>query len=169
MALGGVGHSGGRAAVISKQAYLGNFFEWLSADRATLNRDIKQFKSYEFLDGVVAGCSMVAAADGTISAAERNAMARFIRENDALRVFEMSEVMSRFDWFTDGYGFNQDEGDRDAIVAMERLKSNRLAARVLVRLCCAIAASDGQFGRAQLDSVRRICRTLELEPSEFRL
>src|SRR3989338_9969776 len=50
-----------------------------AAARTRLAEEIGKFKNREFMEAVVAGCALVAAADGDISASEKQKMVGFIQ------------------------------------------------------------------------------------------
>ena len=70
---------------------------WLK-DSANKTRDrlaaeASKFKNRSFMEAVVSGCALVAAADGDISADEKQKMAGFIQRADELKHFEMRQVI----------------------------------------------------------------------------
>lgn len=143
--------------------------DWLGQQKTSLQDSVTRFKNKEFLDATVAGCALIAAADGTIDAKEKETMAGFIQRNDALKVFDMAEVTKSFNKFTDNFTFNATIGKADALKAVGKIKTNTEAARVLVRVCCAIGMADGDFSAQEQTAVKEICVELGLNPSEFGL
>ncbi len=57
--------------------------DWLKkntlAAREKLTTEVGKFKNKEFMEAIVAGCALVAAADGEISSAEKLKMSGFIK------------------------------------------------------------------------------------------
>ncbi len=137
--------------------------------KSNLADSVKRFKNKEFLDAVIAGCALVAAADGHIDSAEKNKMMGFIQRSEELKVFETSKVIERFNHFTENFGFDHTIGKAEAYKAIMKMRSNREAARVVVSVCCAIGMADGSFDEKEKEVVRGICKEIGIEPSEFQL
>ena len=146
---------------------------WLKGKAAdvsnTLKDEVKKIKNHSFLEGVVAGCTLVAFADGIVSPQEKQKMMGFIRMNDALSSFDAGEIIKLFEKFSSRFEFDRSIGEADALQAIAKLKKNESEARLLVRVCCIIGASDGSFDSLEQDVVRKICRELGLNPAEFDL
>ena len=137
--------------------------------RTRLSAEVSKFKNRTFMEAVVAACAMVAAADGTISAEEKRKMAGFISNSDELKVFEMPAVIAFFEKVTGNFDFDADIGKAEALKVIGRLRGNEEQARVMVRVACAIGASDGNFDDGEKTVVREICKELGLNPADFDL
>ena len=59
---------------------------------------VGKYKSKDFAKASMAMCALIAAADGTISPEERRKTASFIGSNDALSVFDPSELQQHFEF-----------------------------------------------------------------------
>lgn len=143
--------------------------DWLNQQKTSAQESITRFKNKEFLEAVVAGCALVAAADGTVDDSEKETMAGFIQRNDVLKVFDMSQVIASFNKFMSHFAFNLMVGKAEALKAVHRIKNNGDAARLLIRVCCAIGMADGDFDPDEKAAVKEICIELGLDPSEFGL
>jgi tellurite resistance protein TerB len=137
--------------------------------RTRLTAEESKFKNKTFMEATVAACALVAAADGTISAQEKQKMAGFIRNSDELKVFEMSTVIAFFEKVVGNFDFDADIGKAEALKVIGRLRGNDEQSRVMVRVACAIGASDGTFDEAEKAIVRTICIELGLKPADFDL
>ena len=146
-----------------------NVKDWLNQQKTSAQESITRFKNKDFLEAVVAGCALVAAADGKIDDSEKETMAGFIQRNDALKVFDMAQVITNFNKFTGNFEFNAMVGKAEALRAIHKIKSNGEAARLLIRVCCAIGMADGDFDAGEKAAVKEICLELGLNPSEFGL
>ncbi|HRH91754.1 MAG TPA: tellurite resistance TerB family protein [Agitococcus sp.] len=134
-----------------------------------LSNEVTKFKNKDFLNAVIAGCALVAASDGNVSPEEKRKMLGFINNSDALKVFNSDEVIESFNKITSKFEFDYEIGKAEALKIVAKLKSNVDAAKLMVRVCCVIGASDGNFDQHEKQTVRIICRELGLEPSEFDL
>ncbi|MEG6522004.1 tellurite resistance TerB family protein [Desulfotomaculum sp. 1211_IL3151] len=142
---------------------------FFNSTKSTLLDSVKRFKNKEFLDAVIAGCALVAAADGHIDSAEKTKMLGYIQRSEELKVFDTSKVIERFNHFTENFGFDHTIGKAEAYKAIMKMRSNREAARVVVSVCCAIGMADGNFDEQEKAVVRDICREIGIETSEFQL
>lgn len=143
--------------------------DWLKNQATNVQDEVRRFKNKEFMEAVVAGCAMVAFADGVIKSEEKAKMAGFIQRNDALKVFDMSKVISGFEKYVQGFEFDYSIGKGEALKAISKIRRNQEEAKLLVRVCCAIGAADGDFDESEKRVVREICHELGLDPKEFGL
>ncbi|BAH46838.1 MULTISPECIES: tellurite resistance TerB family protein [Brevibacillus] len=150
-------------------SFSGTFTNWLKNTQASLRDQVKKFQNRDFMDAVVAGCALVAAADGHIESSEKQKMASYINRSEELKVFDMNDVISRFNHFVSGFEFDHGVGKMEALKAIGKLKNNPEAARILIGVCCAIGAADGDFDEKEKIIVREICQTVNLNPADFQL
>jgi tellurite resistance protein TerB len=146
---------------------------WLKGKLSDVSKGLKdevtRIKNTTFLEGVVAGCTIVAYADGVVKAEEKQKMMGFLKNNDMLSVFDTGKVISLFEKYAGRYEFDRSIGEADCLGTVGKLKSKPLEAKLLVRVCCAIGASDGDFDNTEKQAVRKICKELGLDPVEFDL
>ena len=158
-------------------SWLKNKFDDVSK---SLKDEVTKIKNQTFLEGVVAGCTIVAYADGVVSSEEKQKMMGFMRSNDVLSVFDTAKVIQLFEKGVSKYEFDRSIGEMEALAVDARrerqqravvgkLRSKPAEARLLVRVCCAIGASDGNFDATEKQAVVRICNELGLSASEFDL
>ena len=143
--------------------------EWLKEQKDKLQSEVQKFKNKSFAEGVIAGCALVAAADGSIDSSEKQKMIGFIENSDELKVFDTGEIIEIFNKFVSKFEFDQMIGQAEALKAVGKSRENASQARLLVRVCCAIGAADGDFDNDERATVRTICQELGLDPSEFDL
>lgn len=137
--------------------------------RAKLSAEIGKFKNREFMEACVAGCALVAAADGSIDSAEKQKMMKFIQQSDELKVFETKDVIAFFNKIAGNFEFDNEIGKAEAMKIISKLRSKPDAARLMVRVCCAIGSADGDFDDDEKQMVREMCRDLNLPPEDFGL
>lgn len=137
--------------------------------RGRLTAEVSKFRNRSFMEAVVAACAMVAAADGTVSSEEKQKMAGFIRNSDELKHFSMPEVIAYFEKVIGNFDFDAEIGRAEALKVIGRLRGNEEQARIMVRVACAIGASDGNFDDDERAVVRSICVELGLKPADFDL
>jgi len=143
--------------------------KWTEKQATSLAEGVKKFKNKKFMEATVAGCAMVAFADGSVKPEEKAKMAGFIQRDESLKVFDMNEVIDTFEKIVKGFEFDLQIGKAEALRTIGKIKKNSEEARLLVRVCCAVGTSDGDFSDAEKNVVIEICRELELNPDEFGL
>ncbi|WP_239617511.1 tellurite resistance TerB family protein [Cohnella mopanensis] len=148
---------------------MSTFSQRLSSMRQGLKDQVTKFKNKDFMDAVVAGCAIVAAADGKIDASEKQKMVGYINHNEELKVFEMAKVIERFNYFTNQFDFDHLIGKAEAMKPILKFKDKPDVARVVVSVCCAIGAADGDFDELEKNVVREICRAVNLPAGDFGL
>lgn len=145
------------------------FSSWLTRTKGNLAEGVKRFKNKDLLEAIVAGCAMVAAADGTIDSSEKQKMAGFLGRSQDLSVFNMSEVIDRFNHYAGNMEFDVMIGKQESLRVIGKFRPKPEVARVIVGVCCAVGAADGDFDEQEKNVVRDICNVLGLAPSEFGL
>ncbi|WP_037283716.1 tellurite resistance TerB family protein [Saccharibacillus sacchari] len=148
---------------------MSSFQSWLNKTKTGLQDQVGRFKNKDLMDAIVAGCAIVSVADGTIDATEKQKMAGYIGRNEQLKVFNMSEVIDRFNHFAGNMEFDVMVGKQEALRTIAKFKSKPEVGRVIVGVCCAIGAADGDFDDLEKAAVRDICNVLNLQPGEFGL
>ena len=147
--------------------------DWLKkntlAAREKLTTEVGKFKNKEFMEAIVAGCALVAAADGEISSAEKLKMSGFIKNSDELKVFDMDKVIEAFNRVCSKFEFDEQIGRAEALAIVGKIKDKPEQARLLIRGCMAIGASDGDFDDQEKAVCRLLCAELGLTPSDFDL
>ncbi|KRF08130.1 Tellurite resistance TerB [Paenibacillus sp. Soil766] len=145
------------------------FKSWLQNSKQGLTEQVKKFKNKDFMDAVVAGCTIVAAADGTIDSNEKQKMAGYMSRSEELKVFDMSDVIARFNHYVGNLEFDAMIGKQEALKSIAKFNNKPEIGRVIVGVCSAIGAADGDFDDKEKAAVRDICKSLGLNPSEFSL
>lgn len=135
----------------------------------SLKDEVTKVRNQTFLEGVVAGCALVAYADGIVKPEEKQKMMGFMRNNDIMSVFKTEDIIKLFEKFSGRFEFDRQIGEMDAFAAIAKVKSKPDQARLLVRVCCAIASSDGDFDEQEKQAVRKVCNELGLDPADFDL
>ena len=146
-----------------------SFLSQLKTKANELKTEALKFKNKDFRNAAMAGSALIAMADGSISSEEKQKMIKFIENNDALSIFTISDVIKAFQEFVGQLEFDKDIGEAKAYQALGKMKSNNEAARLLVRMIIAIAASDGNFDAQERIIAAKIAKELGLQPSEFEL
>jgi tellurite resistance protein TerB len=146
---------------------------WLKTNaalaREKLSTEVGKFKNKEFMEAVANSCAMVAAADGEVSSAEKMKMTGFINNSPELKVFNLTDVIKVFNDACGKFEFDFQIGQAEALKVISKIKCKDGAGRLLVRVACAIGASDGNFDDKEKAVCRLICLELGLPPADFEL
>ncbi len=146
-----------------------NFLSGLKEKTNELKDEVLKFKNKNFLHAATAGSALIAMADGSIDSAEKKKMLKLIENNDALKVFKTSDVISSFTEFLNNFDFDKDVGEAKACEALNRIQDKNVEARTVMRLILAIAASDGVFDQDEKIVAIKIAKELGLNPADFEL
>jgi tellurite resistance protein TerB len=134
-----------------------------------LVNEVTKFKNKDFLNAVIAGCALVAGSDGTISADEKHKMLGYIRHSDELKAFNQADVIDSFNKVILKFDFDYEIGKLEAFKTIAKLIGNGEASRLVIRVCCAIGAADGDFDANEKKMVVAICHELRINEAEFDL
>ena len=137
--------------------------------RANLAAEVSKFQNRAFMEAVVSGCALVAAADGSIDATEKQKMAQFLERSDELKHFDIRQVIEVFNKVSGDFEFDHEIGKASALKTIGKIRGKDDQARLLIRVVCAIGAADGDFDADEKSMVRMIAKDLGLDPTEFDL
>jgi tellurite resistance protein TerB len=121
------------------------------------------------MEGVVAGCAVVAYAEGWVTEEERRRMLGLIRGFEPISVFGMDDVLSYFEELSIRFADDHDAAESEALAIVARLRGRKRYPELLVGACCSIAAADGGFDAEERAGAARICHALALNPADFDL
>ncbi len=150
-----------------------SMLDWLKKNtesaRAALTAEIGKYKNKGFMEAVVSACALVAAADGNVTSEEKQKMMGYMQSSDELKVFKTLDVMNAFNDAVAKFEFDAEIGKAEALKTISKLKSDEGASKLLVRVCCAIGAADGEFDAQEKAMVALIATDLGLNAAEFDL
>jgi tellurite resistance protein TerB len=149
------------------------FFDQLKSRTQEMSGQLKtkagQFKSKEFANGSMAMCALIAAADGSIDASERQKTAGLIMSNDVLAIFPPDELKQKFDFYCDKLSSDYDFGKVEAVATIAKLKSKQDQARAVIQIGIIIGGADGTFDDDEKKAVKEACFAVGIAPAEFDL
>lgn len=138
-----------------------------STARAAITAEVSKFKNREFMQGVIAGCALMANADGNVSSDEKQKMMAYVGSSDELKHFKTSDVIAYFTETLGKFEFDHALGEAEALKVIGRLRGNEEQARMLVRVVIVLAGADGNFDAKERACAARICTELGLDPNQF--
>lgn len=136
---------------------------------AGLGTELSKYKNKDVLQGMMAGCAYVAAADGEISPTEKQKMQGLVRNSAITKVYDADTAIKIFNEFAGKFAFEFEAGKSEALLAIGKLKGDPAVARMIIRGCIIIGGADGDFDDQEKAVVREICRELGQSPSDFDL
>lgn len=134
--------------------------------RNNLTTEVKRFKSKDLMRAIVAGSTLIAYADGTISAEEKQKLIGFFKQSDELKVFNTEEVIAAFQSFVAKFEFDASIGEGEVLKEVAKFKG-KPEAELIVKVCMAIAKADGNFDADEKAAVGRVCGSLDLNPAQY--
>jgi small-conductance mechanosensitive channel/tellurite resistance protein len=114
------------------------------------------------LDAAMAATALVAFADGEIEPAERQEVITTLHELELLRRAGEDEGIQRFDAYAAKLEADLAAGAAEALASVARLKGDAHAANLVVDICVAISAADGEIEEAEEARIAQIRGALGL-------
>jgi stress response protein SCP2/tellurite resistance protein len=144
-----------------------NTSRWLQQQADSARNVVNKYMGRDLTEALVAGSALVAMADGILDPMEREKLIDYFRTSQEMRGININEVDSRFNYFVQQIKRDQMLGKAEALRAIGKIANKPEAARLVVRLCCAIGFADGEFASIEKQIVEEICREVRLDPREF--
>lgn len=119
-----------------------------------------------FLQGVMAACALVAAADGEVTFAERVRVDQIFATLDRLEPFDPHEAVDLFNEFTDTILENPADGHAAALAAIAPLAEDAEAGPLLLRICLAVSEADGEVSLTDQIEIVSLCSRFGIDPSD---
>lgn len=117
------------------------------------------------MEAVMAGCALVAYADGWVSPEETLRMRRLITRFEPAQALGVAEILRLFEDITLKFAEDHDAGERDALALVSRLVDRSRESELLIDTCCAIADADGGFDAEERETILKLCVLLSVDPS----
>ncbi len=132
----------------------------------SMNSELKKFRSKDLLQAIVAGSTMIAYADGEVSASEKQKLMGYVRNSEQLSVFDTDKVIESFNQCLTRFEFDATIASGEALQKIAVFKG-KPEAHLIVRVCLAIANADGKFDSTEQQALDQICRSLDLDIKTF--
>ncbi len=130
---------------------------------------IERHHNLPFLKATMAACALVATADGKVSFSERVRVDQIIETLEALQVYDPHEAVNIFVDYCDAILSAPSEGHPKVLGQLDLVKDNPETAALLIRICLAIAESNGKTSLIDQIEIVSLCSILELDPAHFGL
>lgn len=127
-----------------------------------LKRELARYRQRPFLDALMAGCALVATADGAISLSERSRVDRIVESLRELDIFDPHEAVNRFNEYAEDIAADAERGRRDILLAIGEHAGDEGHARLLLRACIAVSLADDDLRPEEHARIADICDALDL-------
>src|ERR1044072_4388842 len=121
------------------------FLEHLQSLSQQLNAKKSQLMTGELADGAMAICALIAAADGSIDACEKEKTLELITTNEARSIFDPAELTEIFDGYVSRLETNYDLGKVEVVKVISKLSGKPEKARAMIQLGIVIGGGDGML------------------------
>lgn len=132
----------------------------------SMNSELKKFRSKDLMQAIVAGSTMIAYADGVVSAEEKQKLLGFMRSSEQLSVFESDKVIETFTQYLSRFEFDVTIAAGEALQKIAAFRG-KPEAELIVRVCLAIAKADGHIDHKEQQALGQICQSLGLDMKNF--
>lgn len=136
--------------------------------QAELRGEFEQADS-ALMEAIVAGCALVANADGWVAREERRRMNGMVRALDPVAAFGGDEVEAFFKELNRRFSQDHDDAERHALSLVEKLRGRQPESDLLITVCQAIAGADGGYDAEERQALLKLCAALDLDPATFEL
>ncbi|WP_046496655.1 tellurite resistance TerB family protein [Streptomyces odonnellii] len=140
-----------------------------SSMQAQLNAKKNDLKSGAFRDASMAMCALVAAADGSIDASERQRVASLIMTNEVLQNFPADDLRARFEDYCQKLTLDFEFGKVGVLQTIAKVAKKPTEARAVIQIGIVIGGADGDFDETERAVVREACFAVGIAPEEFDL
>ena len=132
----------------------------------SMNSELQKFRSKDLMQAIVACATMIAYADGVVSASEKQKLMGYVRNSEQLSVFDTDKVIESFNQNLSRFEFDSTIAAGEALQKIAVFKG-KPEAHLIVRVCLAIANADGNFDTTEQQALEQICRSLDLDIKSF--
>jgi len=112
----------------------------------------------------MAASALMAAADGTVSFAERVRLDQLLTSLEALQAFDVHESIRLFDDYVAELREHPERGAKRAHAALHRMAEDPQSADLLLKIAHALTRSDGVFTPAEKRRLHAIAQELDVPP-----
>ena len=129
-------------------------------------KELERHRNRPFLRATMAACALVATADGEVTFGERIRVDQILETLEALKVFDPHEGVNLFNEFTENTLADPKQGRDDAIRAVQAVAGKPDTADLLIRICLAISAAEGERSLVTQIEIVMLCDLLEVDPKD---
>ena len=129
----------------------------------------KKIENKNIMEAVVAGCLLVAAADGSMSGEESLKMEKLLNANDLLEAFRGNEISKVVQRYTNILDADFGVGQKKMLDQIEEIANNPDHCEEVMLAMLAVAKSDGDVSDVEKAVLTKVASTLRLRLADFGL
>ena len=134
------------------------------AARLELLEALIEYRGETLREATVAGCALIAHADGTVVPAEKQRMLAVMRADPLLSMFPHDTVLAEFEAHGRALALDPARGQALALRQIEAMAPQTRLARVVLNACLAVTRADGHVHPREVEQVRLVRDALGLAP-----
>ena len=134
----------------------------ISGAAQSMNTELKKYRSKDLMQAIVASATLMAYADGEVSAPEKQKLLGYMRNSEQMSVFEADKVIETFSQCVGRFDFDTTIATGEVLQKLALFK-NKPEAQLIARVCLSIANADGQFDESERKAMDKICQALGID------
>lgn len=142
---------------------------FLGALMETYRHQMERHHNLPFLKAAMAASAMVATADGNVSFTERVRVDQILSTLEELKVFDPHEGVDLFSGYADAILENPKQGHAAAAEALDAVKDDAEQRDLVVRICLAVAESNGETSLTDQIEIVTLCGLLGADAEAYGL
>ena len=135
------------------------------AARLELLEALIEYRGETLMEATVAGCALIAHADGSVVPAETQHMLAVMRTDPLLSMFPRDTVLAEFEAHGRAFALDPEQGREQALRRIGSMASQPRLARVVLHACLAVTRADDLVHPREVEQVRLVRDALGL-PSD---
>ena len=128
----------------------------------SVNTELKKYRSKDLMQAIVASATLMAYADGEVSAPEKQKLLGYMRNSEQMSVFETDKVIETFNQYVGRFDFDVTIATGEVLQKLALFK-NKPEAQLSARGCLSIANVDGKFDESERKAMDKICQALGID------
>lgn len=133
--------------------------------RDALAKELERFRNRPFLEATMAASALMARADGAVNLSELNTLDQALDAIHELNIYDPHEAVDLYRDYVDALDSGDPETRENIMKAVARIAGDEHEARLLLKVCVAIAKSDETLNDAERTAFAALCEALEIDPA----
>ncbi|MGZ8233197.1 tellurite resistance TerB family protein [Methylobacter tundripaludum] len=132
-------------------------------------KSAKKVQNQNLMEAVVAGCMLVAAADGSIEKAEREKLDKLLTSNEQLSAFKPSEIRKVIQRYENILDADFGVGQKKMLDELGDISDNADHCEEVFLNMLAVAKADGEIEPDEVAVLQKVARSLGIDVKEYGL
>jgi tellurite resistance protein TerB len=133
--------------------------------RAVVAEHVERFRNRDFLEAAMAAAALVSQADGSVNFTEATTVDQALDAVHRLNIYDRNEAADLYRSWIDELESDPEDARSRIMKAVHEISDDEEAARILIRICIAIAKSDETIDDAERETVNELADALGLDSS----